>query len=431
MIRRNGILCRMDGAGALRKEAAPAGSATHPSHLRIWRAELEAELRGNILPFYMQRAVDLERGGFHGLIHNDLRIDPDAPRGVIQVTRILWAFAHACRMLDAPRLLGTAERARDALQQHFTDTQCGGLYWMVAPDGTQLDPRRFTYAQAFGVYALAEYALATGSRRAFDDALALFGLVEQHLWDEAGGGYVEGRDAQWQPDPTLRVDSVAGPVAWSMNTHLHIVEAWTTLLRAVDVAQGERELVASALRRALLIVLDRVIQPSGHFGLQFDAAWRPLDERISYGHDIEGSWLIVEAAEQLGDAALTARAEAAALRLAHLTLAKGVDADGGLFNEGGPGGPTELENDWWPQAEAMVGFLNAFQLSGEEPFLLAAERSWRFIQTKIVDRTHGEWFWGIGRDGRPVDKQKSGPWKGPYHNGRACLETMRRLDGIG
>lgn len=398
--------------------------------LGSWRAELEDELLGNILPFYTTVVADRQHGGFYGLVHNDRRVEPDAPRGLIQVTRILWAFAHACRRLDAPRLLPTAERAWEVLRTHFRDPVMGGLHWTVAADGTPLDRRRMIYGQAFGIYAFAEYALATGSQTALSEALALFALIEQHAWDPARGGYVEGCSPDWQPDPEQRVDEVSGPVAWSMNTHLHLVEAYTTLLHAVRAAHEPGAAVEEALRRVLLILLRKVTQPSGHFALQFDAAWRPLDDRVSYGHDIEGAWLAVEAAEALGDAPLLVEARAVALRLAQNTLEQGVDGDGGLFNEGGPGGPTGLDKDWWPQAEAMVGFLHAFQLSGNERYLQAALASWGFIQRSIIDTTHGEWFWGVDREGKPVDKQKSGPWKGPYHNGRACLEAMRRLDAI-
>ncbi len=402
--------------------------------LGSWRAELKDELLGNILPFYANVAVDKQRGGFYGLVHNDLTVEPDAPRGLIQVTRILWAFAHACRRLDAPRLLPTAEHAWEALQAHFRDPVTGGLHWMVAADGAPLDRRRLVYGQAFGIYAFAEYALATGSHSALREALALFTLIEQHAWDPAQGGYVEGCTPDWQPDPEQRVDEVSGPVAWSMNTHLHLVEAYTTLLHAVRAAHEPSAAVEEALRRVLLILLRKVTQPSGHFALQFDAAWRPLDDRVSYGHDIEGSWLAVEAAEALdeppNDASLLAEARATALQLAQSTLEQGVDGDGGLFNEGGPSGPTERDKDWWPQAEAMVGFLNAFQLSNDERYLQAALESWGFIRRFIIDTTHGEWFWGVTHKGKPVDKQKSGPWKGPYHNGRACLEGMRRLDVI-
>jgi mannobiose 2-epimerase len=430
LVRLHGILCHIESGAAGRHSPTARDAAAANLLRRAWRSELEAELLGNILPFYAQVAVDRERGGFYGLIHNDLRVEPDAPRGVIQVTRILWAFAHATRVLDMPALLATADRAWETLRSHFIDHATGGLHWSVAADGTPLDRRRLIYAQAFGIYAFAEYALATGSHTALYEALALFDLIERNAWDHAGGGYVEGCTHDWQPDPGQRVDEVTGPVAFSMNTHLHLVEAYTTLLHAVRVAGERTEAVEEALARSLDVMLQKVVLTSGHFGLQFDASWQPLDDRISYGHDIEGSWLLVEAADAVGDADTVAAAHAVALRLARLTLTKGVDADGGLFNEGDPTGPTDTDKDWWPQAEAMVGFLNAFQLSGDEQFLHAARASWQFIQTHIVDRTHGEWFWGVSRDGKPLDHQKTGPWKGPYHNGRACLETIRRLDGI-
>ncbi len=195
------------------------------------------------------------------------------------------------------------------------------------------------------------------------------------------------------------------------------------MLRAWD--DGE---LRASLQALVHTTLGRILNPDTHqFSLYFDREWRSLSDRVSYGHDIEGSWLLVEAAEVLGDPELSAQVREAALQMAYATLERGVDADGGLFHEGDPSGVIERGKVWWPQAEAMVGFLNAYQLNGDPRFLEASLASWRFVQEHLVDREHGEWFWIVDEAGRPHDREKAGPWKTPYHNGRACLEVMERV----
>jgi mannobiose 2-epimerase len=396
--------------------------------LATYAADVRRELVENILPFYQTTALDSERGGFHGYVDADGVSRPSAPKGVVQVTRILWAFARAARQLADPTLLDTAARAYDALRRYFLDPQYGGLYWMVDANGAPLHTRKMVYAQAFGIYALAEYARAIGEAEPLDLARDIFARVETRAFDADRGGYIEGCGRNWYPVPGLRVDEVEGPVVFSMNTHLHLMEAYTTLL-STDSDTRANTVVRDALRRCLRITLDRIVnRQTGHFALQFDATWRPLDDRVSYGHDIEGSWLLVEAAEALGEAALLDEARAVALRMAQSTLAEGRDTDGAIVNEGGPGGVRERSKDWWPQAEAMVGFLNAWQLTGNAAYLDASLASWRFIQDRLIDRAHGEWHWGLDAAGQLVSQQKTGPWKGPYHNGRACMEVMQRAE---
>ncbi len=264
---------------------------------------------------------------------------------------------------------------------------------MTDSQGRPLDAKKLIYAQAFTIYACAEYAHATGDTAALAHAQTLFAWVERLAWNGQRMGYVEGLTREGAPDPTLSVDTVSGPVSFSMNTHLHLLEAYTTLFGVWPDLE-----VNNALRRCMDILCARIINPqSGHFGLQFDAAWRPLNDRISYGHDIEGSWLLMEAAESLDDRALVDQVLPAALRLVRNTYTFGRDADGGLFNEGGPEGVREHSKDWWPQAEAMVGFLNGYQIEGDPRSLDASLAAWRYVQRQIIDPVHGEWFWGRER----------------------------------
>ena len=402
--------------------------------LSTYRAEVERELVDNILAFYINRTLDPINGGFYGLITNDLTVKDDAPKGLIQVTRILWAFAQAYRTFGNRTYRDIAQRADAYLLSNFWDDEFGGLFWMLDASGRPIETFKMVYGHAFGIYGLSEYALATGDPLSLAKAVELYRLLESHAVDQEHGGYWEACRSNWTPDPTLAVDTVKQPVLKSMNTHLHVMEAYTNLLRAWS-DDSLRARLASLIR----ITIDKIVAPGGHFVLHFDATWHRLNDHISYGHDIEGSWLLVEAAEGLGDPELLAKAEAVALKMAEATLSEGIDSDGGIVNEGDSTGIVDFDKDWWPQAEAMVGFLNAFQLTSDRRFLDQSLASWSFVKRTIIDRPKGgpnvarearDWFWGVTRDGKPRNQQRTGPWKGPYHNGRACMEVMGRVDGM-
>jgi mannobiose 2-epimerase len=282
------------------------------------------------------------------------------------------------------------------------------------------------YAQSFGIYAFAELYRATRDPEALQAAKDLYAFVETRAFDAVNQGYVEGRATDWYSEDELRIDPVVGSVTFSMNTHLHLVEAYTNLYLAWP-DKGLR----NALERAVRIMVDRVLdRESGHFGLHFDAHWRTTSRGASPGHDIEGGWLIVDAAEALGNQALLDEIWPLALKLAQVTLEEGIDIDDGVMQEAGHSAELSPSKDWWPQAEAMIGFLNAYQKCGFPRYLQASLASWNYIQKHIIDRTHGEWFWGVTADGTPLDREKTGPWKGPYHNARACMEVMRRVDAL-
>jgi mannobiose 2-epimerase len=211
-----------------------------------------------------------------------------------------------------------------------------------------------------------------------------------------------------------------------MNTHLHVMEAYANLLRV-----WEDDGLRHRLEALVEIHLRRVLDPdTAHLLLFFDEAWRPVDRAVSYGHDIEASWLIMEASDVLGDPGLRERAAEAAERIAHVTLDEGLDRDhGGLYAEREDGGALDDDKHWWMQAEAVVGFVNAWELTGDEAFLDAAEETWRFVDRFIVDREHGEWRWRVARDGRPIaGLPRVEPWKCPYHNARAALEVLFRAE---
>lgn len=392
-----------------------------------FRIEVEEELRQDILPYWL-RLMDRERGGFFGLVSHDNRIDREADKGCILNSRILWTFSAAHRLLGVPAYREAAWQAYDFLRRVFWDERHSGLYWMVDAAGKPVQTRKQIYNLAFGIYGLAEYHRMSGDPESLDRAVRLFQDIEAHSHDRTHLGYIEGLTEDWQPIADLRLSDKDLNEKKSMNTHLHVLEAYTNLLRVWKDPKLEEQQTA-----LLGIMLDRILDPAtAHFRLFFDESWHSRVSRVSYGHDIEGSWLMCEAAEVLGFEPLRIRVREIAARMARCALAEGLDPEhGGLFDESLDGKPESTDKSWWPQAEAVVGFLNGFELTGEQKFFEAAMSTWRFIQAHFVDRQGGEWYWRVDRTGRvPASRPKVEPWKCPYHNSRACMEAMDRLDRL-
>jgi len=395
---------------------------------RTLHRQVEAELRENILPFWLEHARDRERGGFYGEIDGDLNIKRNAPRGALLTSRILWTFSAAYQRYRDPAYLEMARWAYDDLQSRFWDREHGGLYWRISADGKPLDARKILYVQAFGIYALSEFNRATGDRKPLDRAIELFRLVERHCVDAEHGGYFEELSRDWQVlrDRGARGSAMGSKGQKSQNVHLHLLEAYTNLLRAwPDATLRER------LRSVADVMLDRILDAkTDHLRLFLDEDWTPRSEEYSFGHDIEFSWLMCETADVLDDENLIARVRPLAVQIAHTTLEQGVDPDGGVLGEANPRGLTVTFKEWWPQAEAVVGFLNAYQISGDPKLWTAMRRSWSFIETYLVDRKKGEWLHGVSRDHTKRSTMKLSFWKCPYHNGRACLQVLERLESL-
>ncbi len=399
----------------------PVASLHSPSSLRH---RIETDLRGNILPFWSRRVANRAARCFHGHLTNDGIVDPAAERGALLTSRILWTYAAAFRHYGDPLYRDMADLALEDLMTHHRDKEHGGFFWSLGADGKVGRDRKQVYGQVFALYALAEYHAATRERAAFDEAVAIFRLLEKHARDPRSGGYFEARARDWSPIADLRLSPADQNDPKSQNTMLHVMEAYTRLL-AVWPDAGLR----AALRDVVELMLTRILDAKTcHLGLFFTADWQPTSDRISYGHDVEAAWLLNRAAATIGEAALVERTKAAALRIVDTTLAEGVDADGGVFNLGGPAGVTDDTKEWWPQAEAVVGFIDAWQVSGEARYLAAAEKTWAFIEAYLVDKKNGEWFRGVTRDGHVIGTfEKAGFWKCPYHNGRMGLEAVARL----
>ncbi|HYG22843.1 MAG TPA: AGE family epimerase/isomerase [Verrucomicrobiae bacterium] len=386
------------------------------------------QLHGHILPFWCGPAVDHEQGGWMAWLSNELHADRSKPKGLIVHARILWAFSAAYRNEARPVYRQMADRALDYLVSRFVDREHGGAFWRLTDSGAVLDPVKKTYGQAFCIYALSEYHRTFGNAAALRQARELFDCVESHAHDEGQGGYFEVCSRDW----TTVVDEALSEKDLnekkSMNSHLHVLEAYTNLRRVWNDPR-----VGVRLRELILLFEDRILdRRTFHLHHFFDDCWRVRSNTCTFGHDIEASWLLCEAAELLGDSALTGRVRSLAVRIADAVLTQGIDATGALCYEGRDGAVLDARKECWPQAEAVVGFLNVYSISGEQRFLEAAARVWDFMENHLVDRVHGEWFWRILGDGMPDPSlPKVSEWKGPYHGTRMCLETIERAGVLG
>ena len=385
------------------------------------------ELQNNLIPFWLEKAIDCEYGGFIGQMSNDGTVDPKASKGLILNARILWTFSSLYRFSEDNQYLEMARRAYDYLEMYFWDRSHGGAFWQVDFQGHPLDDKKKIYGQAFYIYALAEHFQAFGSEPAIKFAMQVYDLIENNSRDKTYGGYIEVCNRDWSVAEDLRLSEKDMDEMKSMNNHLHLLEAYTNLYRIRPDTRLRQRLTE------LFDIFDwRIMdQTTGHLNHFFDETWRPKSTNYTFGHDIEAGWLLCEAAEVLDDPDIMSRARRLALRLARVTLTEALNEDGGICYEGRAGKVTDPNREWWPQAECIVGFLNAYELSGDPSFLEAVQKAWLFIEKYFIDRENGEWFWRIDPNGQPDPTEpKASQWKGPYHSVRACLEIIRRLAQI-
>ncbi|HEY4149948.1 MAG TPA: AGE family epimerase/isomerase [Chitinophagaceae bacterium] len=393
--------------------------------LSLFRKELELELE-HILAYWTRHAVDEVNGGFIGRIGAGDKLHPKAPKGAVLNSRILWTFSAAYNHNFLNDYYKTADRAFVYLVHHFFDNENGGVYWTVDYKGRPLDTKKQIYALAFALYGLTEYYRCRESALAKELAVHLFTTIEQHSYDPAKGGYIDAFARDWQPLEDLRLSAKDANEKKTMNTHLHVLEAYSNLYR-IWPDEKLKQRITGLINNFLQHIIDPV---SHHLILFFDENWRANNTVVSYGHDIEAAWLLQEAAETIGDPVLIRKTKDNALLLAR-AASEGLDTDGGLWYE------LELkprhlikEKHWWPQAEAIVGFFNAWQLSGERQYLDYALDAWSFVREYLLDKANGEWLWGVKGDHSVMPGQdKAGIWKCPYHNSRACLEIIRRTGG--
>jgi len=386
----------------------------------------EHELLENILPFWMNVAPDTENGGFYGQIGVNNVIQNDIPRTAITCSRILWTFSHAYLIYQRKEYLTTALRAFDYLNTAFWDAENGGLFWSVDRFGKPVASHKHFYAQAFGIYGFSEFFRATQDPFSLERAIDLFHILERHAFDHRYGGYIEACDRQFRSISDKRLSEKDMNCSKSMNTMLHIMEAFTNLLRVWN-----DPLLRDQLQHLLMDFSTHILNDqTNHLMLFFNEDWSSLSERFSCGHDIESSWLLAEAADMLDDQDLRKNIKEISLRLANSVLESGIQPDGSVISEGITDRTMTLSKEWWPQAEAVVGFYNAYQLSGEEKYLKIVPITWNYLQNHFIDEEHGGWYKRVAQDGS-IDPHspKIGPWECPYHESRMCFEMIRRIRG--
>ncbi len=396
----------------------------------ILKQEMREILEHNILRFWINRMQDHEHGGFYGRIDNNNVLHADADKGAILNARILWTFSAAYRVLHKPLYLEMATRAMRYFVDHFIDPDYGGVYWSVDCTGQPKETKKQTYAIGFAIYGLSEYARATGDKEAMEAAVMLYHCIEEHAFDHEHNGYIEAMTRDWQPIGDMRLSEHDANYPKSQNTHLHIIEPYTNLLRTVRaVSCDSTTRIESSLRNIINLFTDHILNPETcHLDLFFDMEWKRGSGRLeSYGHDIECSWLMHEAALVLNDKEVLRKVEPI-VKMVAAASEKGLNADGSMIHEANlDTGYIDDDLHWWVQAEAVVGFINIYQHFHDESAFKKAICCWQYIKDNLIDYTNGEWYWSRHRDGslNTVD-DKAGFWKCPYHNGRACLEIIER-----
>ncbi|MCR5198561.1 MAG: AGE family epimerase/isomerase [Prevotella sp.] len=421
--------------------------------ISILKQEVHDVLTQNILPFWLDKMTDREHGGFYGRIDGHMQLHPEAEKGAILNARILWSFSAAYRVLCKPEYLEAATRAKDYIIDHFIDKEYGGVYWSLDYKGQPLDTKKQFYAIGFAIYGLSEYARATGDREALDYALQLFDCIEEHAFDQEYNGYIEATTRDWQPIADMRLSDLDANYPKSQNTHLHIIEPYTNLYRClkefqaasscsyvpaigailpVDIAVSQQTVgrVGASVRNLIRIFTDRILNPeTHHLDLFFEKDWtRGAGHLESYGHDIECSWLMHEAALVLGDQQMLEKVEPI-VRMVAKASEKGLRPDGSMIHEANlDTGHRDDDLHWWVQAENVVGWANLYQHFGDEDALQKALNGWNYIKQNLIDYADGEWYWSRRPDGTlNLDDDHAGFWKCPYHNSRMCLELMERF----
>ena len=387
------------------------------------KTELKTELE-NILEYWAKNTIDNENGGFIGQIDCFEHKNYEAEKGSVLNARILWSFSAGYSITKNEDHKRLAKQAFEYLIAHFYDAQFGGIFWSINADGKPKDTKNQIYALAFTIYGMSEYYAISKDERALNYAIALYKKIQQHSYDPLNKGYFEAFTKDWQPIEDLRLSDKDANEKKTMNTHLHIVEGYANLYKVWKEETLKKDIIE------LLEVIEThfIDQNTGHLRLFFDENWIEKPDVISYGHDIEAAWLLLQCAEITQDKELIARYKKYAILLTDATF-EGIDpVDGGLWYELEPKeNKLMAEKHWWPQSELMIGFYNAYQLSNDQKYLDVVLKNWGFVKDYILDKKNGEWIWGVNANYSLIEKDKAGFWKCPYHNSRACIELINRI----
>ncbi len=393
------------------------------------REEIIQHLTQDIIPFWKSLRDD-ENGGYYGWMDFEHQVDRQAVKGCILNSRITWFFANAYTLLKDESLLEEAKHGFAFLKEHCWDKENGGVFWSVKYDGTVEESLKHTYNQAFSIYALSSYYEASGDREALKMAYTLYELIETKMRDELG--YKEAFDQSFHEIDNEKLSENGVMASKTMNTLLHVLEAYTELYR-VD----HKEEVKEKLMWILDLIAEKIYNPKLHRQeVFFDEAWNSILDLHSYGHDIETAWLVDRCVEVIGEKSYEEKMTPITRDLARQVYKLAYNGTS-LSNECEKG-VDDTNRVWWVQAETIVGFLNAAQKYGKETaegkeFVQAAEAVWEFIKAHVIDKRDGypagrEWYWLVDQYGKPYSQKPIvEPWKCPYHNGRMCFEVIKRL----
>jgi mannobiose 2-epimerase len=391
--------------------------------LSTLKKEVFEELTTNILPYWMN-LVDKENGGFYGQVDAKNTLNKHADKGGILHARILWTFSAAYRILENESYLRAATIAKDYLIEKFIDKKFGGTFWKLDYKGNPIETKKQIYNLGFSIYGLSEYYRVTGDKEVLENAINLFYLIENHSFDPLNNGYFEAFTHDWHQIDDMRLSAKDANEKKTMNTHLHILEAYTNLYRIWKSPELKKQLI-----NLVEIFIEKIIdKKTTHLGLFFDESWNLKSETISYGHDVEAAWLILEAARESGEVDLLQKAVKYICPIVDAAL-EGYQPDNGFSYEYEPlTNHTDKERHWWVQAEAIAGSLHAYLVSSDEKYLDVSCKTWQYIKSAILDKNNGEWYWSRLESGETHPLQdKSGFWKCPYHNGRMCMEVIENL----
>lgn len=392
------------------------------------KKEVKEVLTTNILPYWMEKMTDRQHGGFYGRITGQELLIPEAEKGAILNARILWTFSAAYRLLHKAEYLETATRAKREIIDCFYDSEFGGIYWSVDATDRPLDTKKQIYAIGFAIYGLSEYHRATGDSEALEYAIRLFHDIEVYSFDTQKNGYCEAFTREWGEITDMRLSDKDANERKTMNTHLHILEPYTNLFRIWKDGQ-----LKAQLHNLIRLFIDQIMDiDTHHLQLFFDDDWKSRDSTISYGHDIEASWLLHEAALVLGDEKLLAEIEPYIIDIAEAATEGFIPGGGMIYELHTDTSSIDADRHWWVQAETIVGYINLYQHFGDKLSLARAMQCWQFVKQHLIDHKNGEWYWSLRTNGSVNrDDDKAGFWKCPYHNGRMCMEIIERYSNIG
>ncbi|MGN0331762.1 MAG: AGE family epimerase/isomerase [Lachnospiraceae bacterium] len=384
------------------------------------KLEIKEHLQNSIIPFWKSLRDD-EFGGYYGYMNYERELDKRAVKGCILNSRITWFFSQAYQTLKDATLLEEARHGYEFMKKYCLDSEYGGIYWSVNYDGTSVDDTKHTYNQAFAIYALSAYYDASKDDESILLADNIYRIIENKCRDSEG--YLEAFDRKFQPIENDKLSENGVIAGRTMNTLLHIMEAYTEFYRVT----GKQE-VKERIEWILNIIADKIYNPKLHRQeVFFDMDYQSLLDLHSYGHDIETAWLIDRAVEVIGEPLYEKKMTPITKDLTNQTFETAFDGHS-MSNEC-ERSIVDTDRVWWVQAEAIVGFLNGYQKNPSKiEYLEAAENIWKYIKEYVVDsREHSEWLWLLDKNGKPYeDKPIVDEWKCPYHNGRMCLEVIRR-----